>query len=254
MNRRNNYGVCHVCGETKHLTFEHIPPQSSGNTAPVKQYNGAAMLGHPAAFKGDFTGVKYHNSQRGLGGYTLCDECNSYLGRNYVPAFSIFYTELMGLMLQGTFLNSGRLVTLSYNKTPLLPIFKQIIANFCCVNHPWLVRDCKDYLLDRENNSFPDRYKLYLSINPFEDARFSSLGFCMPISYDLKADVISVLSMPPLVLTLLDVDLSDNKSLDLCDITPFGLCDWGKPYDMTMTPHIVHDDPMRNKGNKQPRQ
>lgn len=132
MNRRNNYGICHVCGETKHLTFEHIPPQSSGNTAPVKQYNSDAMLDHPAAFNGDFTGVKYHNSQRGIGGFTLCAECNNYLGRNYVPDFSKFYTGLMEPMLKGAFLNTKGLVTLRYTKLPLLRIFKQIIANFCC--------------------------------------------------------------------------------------------------------------------------
>lgn len=248
MNRRNNYGVCHVCGETKHLTFEHIPPQSSGNTAPVKQYTAAAMLDHPAAFKGDFTGVKYRNSQRGIGGYTLCEDCNSYLGRNYVPVFSMFYTELMGIMLKGTFLNTEKLVTLSYTGTPLLPIFKQIIANFCCVNHPGMVRGCKDYLLDKENNIFPDRYKLYLSINPYEDGRFFSTGFIGTFHDNSKADFISVLSMPPLVLTLLDVDQSDNRSLDLCDITSFGSCDWDKTYDTEITPRIKHDDFFRAKG------
>lgn len=253
MNRRNNYGICHVCGETKHLTFEHIPPQSSGNTAPVKQYNGAAMLGHPAAFKGDFTGVKYRNSQRGLGGYTLCDDCNSYLGRNYVQDFSAFYTELIGTMLKGTFLNTEGLVTLSYAGIPLLPIFKQIIANFCCINQPGIVRDCKDYLLDRENNHFPDRYKLYLSINPYKDGRFFSLGFSIPIYDNHTFDLISVLSMPPLVLTLQDVYLSDNRSLDLCDITSLGSCGWDKTYDMEMTPRIEHSDFFRAKRNKRSR-
>lgn len=252
MNRRNNYGICHVCGETKHLTFEHIPPQSSGNIDPVKQYNGAAMLGHPAALRGDFSGVKYRNSQRGLGGFTLCDDCNSYLGRNYVSAFSAFYIGLIETMLKGTFLTTEGLVTLSAGIQPL-PIFKQIIANFCCINQPGVVRDCTDYLLDRENNSFPDRYKLYLSINPYKDGRFFSFGFSPRIDNNNKVDFISVLSLPPLILTLQDVYLSGNRSLALCDITAFGSCDWDKTYDMEMTPFIEHGDFFRVKEAKQPR-
>lgn len=89
--------------------------------------------------------------------------------------------------------------------------------------------------------------------NPYEDGRFPLQGFNSILYKSEHIDVLSVLSMPPLVLTLQDVYLSDNRSLDLCDITYFGSCDWDKTYDAEMTPHIMQSDFFRAKMAKQSR-
>ena len=32
-------GICCICGLYKNLTYEHIPPQGSGNSSNVKSYD-----------------------------------------------------------------------------------------------------------------------------------------------------------------------------------------------------------------------
>ena len=35
---------CHICGEIKRMTFEHIPPKSSGNSTPAKIITGEQII------------------------------------------------------------------------------------------------------------------------------------------------------------------------------------------------------------------
>ena len=37
--KKKTIGVCHICGQTKELTFEHLPPRSTGNKGIVKSYD-----------------------------------------------------------------------------------------------------------------------------------------------------------------------------------------------------------------------
>ena len=56
-------GICHICLEEKPLTFEHYPPSKSFN-------NGRVLIGDKI-------------SQKGIGGYTLCEKCNNLTGGWY---------------------------------------------------------------------------------------------------------------------------------------------------------------------------
>ncbi len=75
-------GTCHICGQNKKLTFEHIPPHKAFNNLSAKVYNGGELL---KKYKGE--PYKYQNMQKGKGGYTLCEECNNNTGSWYVEEY-----------------------------------------------------------------------------------------------------------------------------------------------------------------------
>ena len=77
--RRRLSGRCRICGQTKPLTKEHIPPQSVGNAQRTVAHSfsdwlSAESLALPGAGR---------IQQGGIWGYTLCRDCNSYTGTHY---------------------------------------------------------------------------------------------------------------------------------------------------------------------------
>src|SRR3712207_733867 len=73
-------GICHICGASGPLTFEHVPPQKAFNNKPVivLPFDASHLGPDPLAH-----GAKGRVQQRGLGDYTLCARCNSVTGSWY---------------------------------------------------------------------------------------------------------------------------------------------------------------------------
>lgn len=78
-------GLCRVCGATAALTFEHVPPRSAGNDRRARRSPSLPVLtsDQPLAFPE--TG--WTPAQRGVGGYVLCEPCNSLIGARYIPEY-----------------------------------------------------------------------------------------------------------------------------------------------------------------------
>ena len=71
MNKKHS-GYCALCLEYKDkLTFEHIPPRSSGNNSRAKIYKGQELIGSNK-LPWDFSEMHYENAQQGAGKYSLC--------------------------------------------------------------------------------------------------------------------------------------------------------------------------------------
>jgi len=86
MTMSGNFGVCHLCGATGKLSFEHVPPEAAFNDQRVLESDiHRVMSGDLIAELEKPTG-KFN--QRGAGKFTLCDRCNTttggYYGRSYV--------------------------------------------------------------------------------------------------------------------------------------------------------------------------
>ena len=108
MAKRDGSGVCRICGKAKELSFEHIPSRSLGNNGPSKMYRAVDIVEACGAFDSSKTeGVRYVQQQRGTGFQTLCRDCNSYLGRNYVGEYAKCVKEL-GCMLAANHYEIGR--------------------------------------------------------------------------------------------------------------------------------------------------
>ena len=170
-------GICRICGERKPLTFEHIPPRATGNDHTVKVYtayreHGDGGLNADAITRsmfgdGDLDDLKYRQSQRGMGVETICRDCNSYLGINYVQPFVGLFDDVRQSatnVLAEIGGRKGQAVGLDLRGFPPLAFFKQVVSNFCATADGML--DCKDFLLDRENTDFPERYRLHMFIVP----------------------------------------------------------------------------------------
>jgi len=87
---KNKKGTCHLCGSYGKLSFEHLPPKKAFNNCSIEHYN---------YFMG-ITQGNYNNqiSQRGLGGYTLCERCNNNTGSWYGGAFIEWARQSMNIL------------------------------------------------------------------------------------------------------------------------------------------------------------
>lgn len=79
-------GTCRVCTAERQLTFEHLPPQSTGNKQRARGGNSWQIL-----MQGANIGIPprgWFSLQRGVGAHVLCGDCNSFCGRKYVPSYT----------------------------------------------------------------------------------------------------------------------------------------------------------------------
>lgn len=85
--KRNRIDRCNICGETKQLTWDHIPPKSCGNFTEVR-FN--ALFGSIPKLD------EYENlSQNGMKFRTICDDCNNrLLGKEFDPEMAAYTTMI----------------------------------------------------------------------------------------------------------------------------------------------------------------
>lgn len=79
-------GTCRICTGEGPLSFEHIPPQSTGNTVRARGGNSWQIL-----MQGNGVDVPdrgWYSLQRGVGAHVLCSACNSLCGSEYVPSYA----------------------------------------------------------------------------------------------------------------------------------------------------------------------
>src|SRR5690606_19434915 len=81
MARRRTQGKCHICGQFGDLSFEHVPPEAAFNNRPIRVKSGMQLV------NADLDDERGRTQQRGAGGYTLCERCNSLTGTWYGSAY-----------------------------------------------------------------------------------------------------------------------------------------------------------------------
>ena len=88
---KENHGKCKLCGRTKKLTYEHVPPAGAFNASKVTSYPFSEVMklitGEDNRMPWDFEGLKGKQKQRGSGNYYLCAECNSNTGSWYMEEY-----------------------------------------------------------------------------------------------------------------------------------------------------------------------
>lgn len=164
-------GRCSVCGETKPLTFEHVPPEAAFNDWPAKIY----PLGQWYLFQ-QGERARYHQQQRGSGYTSLCAVCNNERGGDwYVPEFLRWVrgaaqgiersaTELEEARAQGA---TARLSLTFKNVSPCL-FLKQVTMMFLAINEPSFGDDfpeLRDFVLDRSATGLGRRSRFFLHIH-----------------------------------------------------------------------------------------
>ena len=189
MTRHDGKGVCRICGEARELSFEHIPPKSLGDNGPSKMYRAADIVEERGAFDSSRTeGVGYQQQQRGTGFRTLCRDCNSYLGRNYVGEYTECMKELGHMLARNPPAEGEGGLRLEGKGINLLGFFKHVIGNFCATTEAGSMSDCRTFLLDREDRDFPDRYRPFMFAVPRQGAGMLATGWATLLLNPGRAD------------------------------------------------------------------
>jgi len=107
MIRKEHFGICHICGEYKKLTYEHIPPEAAFNNQRRKMSTVEELMNDKTDNRApwDIEGLRYKQFQQGTGFFTLCDKCNNYTGAKYGNTYADFIrslgTEIMKIPKEG---------------------------------------------------------------------------------------------------------------------------------------------------------
>ncbi len=225
-------GVCHICGKVGPLSFEHIPPRSMGNSVPTKSYSVVEMAKkHHTLSTSNKDGVRYRQQQKGIGFQTICRECNSYLGKHYVKAYTGCVSELGSILAMSEQDGKALGIHLESHNVPVLAFFKHVISNFCTTTQPGSMLDCRDFLLNYESNAFPERYRVFMFAIP-EKSPFISSGWTKALLGEggLKTAAFAFIAAPPVGFYLYDTEASTASPVSSrygCEITPMAKQPWG---------------------------
>lgn len=210
--RKENQGICHLCGNYGDLTLEHVPPRAAfNNRRTIKvEFEDVIKLGPDEPAKGPV-------QQGGISYYTLCAQCNNNTGRWYGKHFVAWCYQGMSI-LQST----GGTPTLIYmNYIFPLSILKQIITMFFSVNNkhfglknPELV----DFVLNKQKRHLSPRYRFFVYYNL--SSRFRSSGVTGRLNIlTSEMKLFSEIAFPPFGYVLsIDSDPPDKR---LYEITHF---------------------------------
>lgn len=150
-------GNCHLCGEFKELSFEHIPPKAAFNDRPI------LIQKHEHLFdKKSYIYGKSIRSNNGSGAFCFCENCNKNTGTWYARDFSEFVAQAYNHFDKAERISNTNLI--EFNFKPL-NVLKQIITMFLAIEHSGFLKNDKElvnFILEKDNNSLPDKYQIYL--------------------------------------------------------------------------------------------
>jgi hypothetical protein len=211
------FGTCHLCGEHKKLSFEHVPPEAAFNDQRILRTAFLKMLETE-----NLDDLRGEYQQRGAGGYTLCEQCNNDTGTWYGDAYAYWARQAMEYIIA----TRGRpTLFYPYNLYPLR-VLKQVVCMFFSVNgtyfqagQPDLVR----FVLNKELKSFPAKIRVY-SFYTFSD-RSRSVGTTAVLRGGLgtgtsSIHVLSEVTFPPFGF-MMTMDSPPPPGSDFFDISSF---------------------------------
>lgn len=264
MTDEHKKGYCHICGRYGELSFEHIPPRATGNnhrhllfTAEELLKSGSTVHTSMNNSVQDFrkAHVRYTQLQRGAGLNTICEECNNYLGQNYVPMFVNLYSAIASwcfgpdrpIYKQGM---PWEVPGLKFEVDWLMPLafFKQVISNFATCLPAGELPGVADYLRNRDNTNFPTFYQLCLSVWPKRQGWTAFAGWstvCLTTGMHYR---VTKLIIPPLVFSLFDLRDSPKACAPMGDITPMSRVPFGETWGVTFRLPLVSDDQANQEG------
>lgn len=166
MNNKKICGICHICGEEKELTFEHLPPRGANNNSMAKAIVGDVLVKHIAGNDKpwDFSNCRYKSMQRGMGLYSICKECNNNTGANYAEEYIKFANTIGYAIRHEEIDKSATGFTIYLKDFYVLRVIKQIYAMFASTLPETYMRehpDLQKFILDKEYNNVDwSKYRL----------------------------------------------------------------------------------------------
>ena len=219
--RRHIVGTCHICGVHAKLSFEHVPPRAAFNDRPIVQ----ASIEKLIKKERNLDYLKGKTYQRGAGGYTLCEQCNSLTGGWYGSAFVDWTYQVAQVLLLAKGESS---LYYPYRIFPLR-VIKQIICMFFSTNgekfreaQQGLVR----FVLNKENKFLDPHIRIYCFYNPTARSRQSGVAGILNF-HTHSSRIISEIIFPPMgyVMSLNNIK-PDERLFDITFFSNYRYNDW----------------------------
>lgn len=217
---KEGIGKCALCGKVCELTFEHIPPKSANNSNSAKPVSGAEYFKKNNRLPWDISGIKYENQQKGMGVFSLCQECNNNTGSFYGNDYLEFAKRAVALIV-GEIPSDHNIV--EFKQIYPLRIIKQICSMFCSINRdlPYL-DDMRKFVLEKESNNFDKKkYRIQMYFNKGSIIKYN--GYSCLIFIGSPMIEMSEIVAPPFGFQLI-IDPKDNEHYNGLNITNFVDC------------------------------
>lgn len=220
--KRLPIGRCRLCGKELPLTFEHVPPHRAGNSGKVRQVSGdnlfQSLRDDNSHMPWDISKCHSKESQKGKGGYFLCQSCNNNTGEWYAKEYVRFVRGIIACIQS---LEAGYTGVQFESVAPIYPlrVFKQIMVMMLDVN-PHGLNDEKlvQFLLNKENREFnKGKYQVYAYLYDGPVERLNGLMVQGNILTRMIITTSEVASWP--IGFTLYIDLPEGYSPKGCNIT-----------------------------------
>lgn len=173
-------GQCAICGETRTLTFEHIPPKRAFNDQPAFTSRWEDVLN--ARSKAELQNLRRSMLRRGFGAHTLCQSCNNNTGAWYGPSYIRWAQQAA---INQAYVEAGR-IPLLFEIEPLL-VYKMIITMFASACGPSLFENnssLRRFVLSRDCRDFPKGISVYGHYTAYESSMKRQSGISGLLSLD----------------------------------------------------------------------
>ena len=215
---------CALCRRESILTFEHIPPRAAFNNLPAKPVSGDKLIKDNNRMPWDMKGLSYNNQQRGMGKFSLCQECNNNTGAWYGNE----YTSIAHLI--HNFLGHAIPERMNVIKIPeIYPLrfCKQILSMFCSINNfedPRL-EHLRRFVLNKEEVGIDKlRYRLCMYLTRSTMMKYAPLSVLLTsTNHGFEKIVLSEITAYPLGF-ILYFDPCSSMDYEGVDITCFTDC------------------------------
>lgn len=229
MSRPKHTGRCYICLEEGQLTYEHVPPEASGNDRPVVKEKFETWL------KGSGWTGKGKKQQRGAGEHTLCDKCNNNTGSWYGSEYTKWAAHGRTLLprIPPAPLTDAGLAVFQLSQVHPLRFAKQVVTMIFSANSPEFTEknpELADFVRQKQAQGLPSKYQLYMSLLRGNHARYVGVGGIMRID---KGDyvVLSEVAHPPFGFVMTfdspppDQHVRDGRITQFVDLGYDDVCD-----------------------------
>lgn len=237
---QKHHGRCGLCGKECELTFEHIPPRAAYNSSPVKPVSGKDFFeapDHAKRMPWELDGIKYSNQQKGMGLYSLCQDCNNNTGSWYGTSYVRFAEIALNAVCAPIPDNYN---AIRFPDIYPLRIIKQICSMFCSINSDvGSIDDLRQFVLDKESQQF-DTAKNRISMYFLKNQVSKYMGFTVRGNISTGEIVtLSQLDAFPVGFQLV-FDPDNNMHYSGIDISEFARTKYGDLCEVHM-PLIVYE-------------
>ena len=213
-------GICKLCQKEKDLNYEHVPPRSAANkTTRYKEGSFHDFMTSSSPFDYKFKGK---TQQGGIGFYSFCEDCNNFLGNEYVR----YYKNWFGIGLNLIQDKDGLGFEFEAKKQYPTRTLKQILSMFLAINPNPLYKnhdELIDFIRSPSSNKLPKGIRVFCYLNRGPQWRYLGLAATGTISTG-QIVLCSEITFPPYGYVLV-INNDEFRNDKLTEITGFGAYD-----------------------------